>query len=247
MIPYLVILIPVLFAAIHMLEFTAILARIAGITTQNNVLGYSIQQAVYISTRLFSIMLLPILGLIVDRTVPAQSFQMMAVFALLGAALASVMVFSIKAFVVRYFQRVILAYVSSKNFIGAFFINRKFSGLAKGDLPKIGFSKLLKTPGAKKIIIQSSLVYAIYGTGIFLSFYFALLTPDYRASISQLSGIVNGFGAVLLTFFIEPRISRGIDANSKDASALVIALLLGRLIGVAVLSQIVLMTVFWLT
>lgn len=243
---YLVMLIPVLFAAIHMLEFTAIMARIAGISTQNNVLGYSIQQAVYVSTRLFSLMLLPVLGLIVDRAVPAETFQIMAIFALLAAALASAVMFSIKAHVVRYFQRVILAYVSNKNFIAAFFINRKFADKNLVKTKYIGFSKLLKTHGAKKIMIQSALVYAIYGTGIFLSFYFALLTPEYRASISQLSGIVNAFGAVLLTFFIEPRISRGIDANSKDASGLVIALLLGRLFGVAVLSQIVLASVFWL-
>ncbi|MCF6303998.1 MAG: lipid II flippase Amj family protein [Rhodobacteraceae bacterium] len=244
---YLVMLIPILFGAIHMLEFTAILARIAGINTKNNVLGYSIQQAVYVGTRLFSIMLLPVLGLIVDRAVPVETFQMMAIFALLAAALASAIVFALKARFVRYFQRVILAYVTNKNFIAAFFVNRKFGGENSVETKYASFSKLAKIPGAKKIMIQSALVYAVYGTGIFLSFYFALLTPEYRASISQLSGIVNAFGAVLLTFFIEPRISRGIDANSKDAPGLVIALLLGRLFGVAVLSQIVLATVFWLT
>lgn len=242
-----ILLIPVLFGAIHALEFTAILARIAGISTNNNVLGYSIQQAVYVGTRLFSLMLLPVLGFIVDRAVPVHTFQIMVFVSLLAAAVASVLVFAAKKYVVIYFQRVINAYLKSQNFIGAFVFNRHVSPGQSAIFEKLSFGRVFRIPGAKKILFQSSVVYAIYGTGMFLAFYFALLTPEYRASISQLSGIINGFGAVLLTFFVEPRISRGIDSKSKHASDLVIAMLLGRFIGVAFLAQIVLVTVFWLT
>ncbi|MFC3119461.1 lipid II flippase family protein [Jhaorihella thermophila] len=51
----------------------------------------------------------------------------------------------------------------------------------------------------------------------FISFYFALLHFEHRASISQLSGLVNSVGTVLLTFYVEPQISRGIDEKREDA------------------------------
>jgi len=93
-------------------------------------------------------------------------------------------------------------------------------------------------------MFQSMMAFAIYGTGIFISFYAALSNFEYRASISQLSGIINSVGTILLTFFIEPRISRGIDAESADAESLIHALLIGRLIGVGVLGQVILLLTF---
>ncbi len=246
MIIYLPFIIPVLFAAIHCVEFTAIMARLAGIHTQSKLLGYTIQQAVYVGTRLFSVLLLPLLGLAVDSGLEVKVFQTMAVAALLAAAVISLVVYAMRAVVVHYFSRVIRTYVKNNNFILAFLKLIPATPQAKKfALPRI--QQVFLQKDARKIFVQSAFVYAIYGTGLFLSFYFALLIPEYRASISQLSGVVNAFGAIVLTFYVEPRISRGIDANSHDAPSLVIALLLGRLIGIAILSQIILATVFWLT
>ena len=68
-------------------------------------------------------------------------------------------------------------------------------------------------------------------------FFVALFFPDHRTMISQLSGVTNAFATVLLTFFIEPKISRVID-NDVDNNVgvnMLFSLILGRILGVGVL------------
>lgn len=70
-------------------------------------------------------------------------------------------------------------------------------------------------------------------------FYIALFFPDYRTTISQLSGVTNAFATVLLTFFIEPKISRSIDnnADSKMGVDMLFSLIIGRILGVGFISS----------
>lgn len=239
----LLILVPLSFACIHFLEFTGIMARLGGIRSKSHMLGYSIQQAVYVGTRLFIVMLLPMLGLIVDTQIEKSSYRAMAVSALFGAAALSFMAYLLQNKVVSYYIGVIKSYKKTGNFVGSF-----FTFPATADQRPLSIGEQIKLAWAsaegKRIIFQSMVVFSIYGTGIFISFYAALSNYEYRASISQLSGIINSLGTVLLTFFIEPRISRGIDAERLDAESLVHALLIGRLLGVAILGQIILFTAF---
>ncbi|WP_133240356.1 lipid II flippase family protein [Pararhodobacter oceanensis] len=239
----LVFLVPICFAAIHLLEFTGIMARLSGIRAKSHMLGYSIQQAVYVGTRLFIVALLPMLGLIVDTRIDAKQYMVMAISALAGAAILSLSAYILHGYFVGYYDSVILKYKKSGNFATSFFSTAK--GQDRSSVSIIErINLILSNTEGRRILIQSAIVFAIYGTGIFISFYFALLNFEYRASISQLSGVVNSIGTVLLTFFIEPRISRGIDAEREDAEDLIHALLIGRLFGVAVLGQVILMLAF---
>ena len=70
-----------------------------------------------------------------------------------------------------------------------------------------------------------------------MAFYFALSYYEYRATISQLSGVVNGLATVLLTFIIEPILAKEIDKDNPDAINMIYSLLLGRFIGVAILTH----------
>lgn len=241
-----VFLVPFCFAAIHLLEFTGIMARLGGIRSKSHMLGYSIQQAVYVGTRLFMVMLLPMLGLVVDTRIDMAQYKIMAISALAGAAALSLAAYLLQSYIVGYYENVILKYKSTGNFAASFFVSakgRNHSGISTSQRMRLIQSNV----EGKKILVQSAIVFAIYGTGIFISFYAALLNFEYRASISQLSGIINSFGTVLLTFFIEPHISRAIDAEREDAETLVHALLIGRLLGVAIIGQIILMITFLVT
>jgi len=238
----LIILVPLCFMCIHFLEFTGIMARLAGIRSKSHMLGYSIQQAVYVGTRLFIVMLLPMLGLIVDIKIKIATYQAMAAFALLGAASLSILAYLSQNVLVAYYEGVIKTYKKSGNFLTCFF-SKPLSYSTRTSIIS-QFKSSWNNAEGRRIVIQSSFVFAIYSTGIFISFYIALTQYEYRASISQLSGIINSMGTVLLTFFIEPRISRGIDAGRDDAETLVHALLIGRLIGVAILGQAILLVTF---
>lgn len=206
-------------------------------------LGYSIQQAVYVGTRLFLVMLLPMLGLVVDTRIAVSSYQIMAVSALAGAAALSLLVYLLQGRVVGYYQNVISNYQRTGNFARSFIARSSIAASVRTSVTA-QFQLVRVNPEARRIVYQSAIVFAIYGTGVFISFYAALSNFEYRASISQLSGIINSIGTVLLTFFIEPRISRGIDADRPDAEILVHALLLGRLFGVAFVSQLLLLAAF---
>lgn len=236
-------LVPVAFAIIHFLEFSAITARLAGIKAKSHMLGYSIQQAVYVATRLFIVLLLPMLGFVVDRKVEAAQFQTMALFALFGAAALSFLAFALQRRLVTYYTEVINRYSKGGGFVKAFW-GSSSSNSHRESIWLIIKSAMLIHEG-RSIALQSAIVFSIYSTGIFISFYTALQYFEYRASISQLSGIINSVGTVLLTFFIEPRISRGIDAERADAELLVQSLLIGRWIGVAIMGPIFLLVAFY--
>lgn len=239
----LLLLVPFFFSAIHFLEFTATMARLGGLRAKSHMLGYSIQHAVYVGTRLFMMMLLPTLGLVVDTRTDIESYQVMAISALIGAAAFSMAAYMMRGYIVGYYENVILKYQETGNFTASFLVSFK-----TGAEPVLSFAEMLRVVWAnvegRKVMVQSVVVFAIYSTGIFISFYAALSYFEYRASISQLSGIINAAGTVLLTFFVEPRISRGIDARRDDAETLVHALLIGRLVGVAFLGQALLIFVF---
>ncbi len=240
---FLLISIPVMFAGVHFVEMSASHARLAGLSTQNNMLSYSIQQSVYLAGRFLLLFLLPCLGLIVDKGASTGAYQLMVHAALVLATLVSIAVFHFRQRVTGYFAAVIARYHDSGNLVRSLATLR----IEATDNPR-SFDDLLAairtTPRASGIAVKSAIVYAFYGSGIFISFYFALVFPDYRASISQMSGLINGFAAVLLTFYIEPAISRSIDKEPDCAETLIYALILGRIIGVAVLSHILLRIFF---
>ena len=77
-------------------------------------------------------------------------------------------------------------------------------------------------------------------------FFIALFFPDYRTMISQLSGVTNAFATVLLTFIIEPKISRSIDLNENSVQSenMLLSLVLGRVFGVGLISQLIVGGIF---
>jgi hypothetical protein len=235
--------IPVCFGLLHLLEFSGTMARLAGLRSATPMLGQAIQQAVYIGTRFCIMLMLPLLGLLIDSGVARAAYQRMAVLCLLAAAGASCLALLHQDRVVAYYQAVMQRYQGGRSFLGAFWLVPPRPCQARQPLwPRL--RRALAHPAGRRMIVQSAVVFALYATGILVAFHAALIHADYRAAISQLSGVINALGAVILTFHIEPRISRAVDTRPEEAETLVHCLLLGRLIGVAILGQIVLFLAF---
>jgi hypothetical protein len=83
-------------------------------------IGYSTQQEVYVGTRLFMVMLLPMLGLVVDTRIEMKEYRIMAVSALAGAAVLSLFAYLIQDHVVGYYRNVIAEYQRTGNFPSSF-------------------------------------------------------------------------------------------------------------------------------
>lgn len=215
--------IPVLFALIHFLEFSSYYCRIAGLETGAKVLSYSYQQMFFVGTRFFFIALMPLIGFVIDRQVSISSYIFMLHFSMLLAGVAYVLSFLLRGKIIALVKRKLGNAVSER---------RTFKSL--------NISNVLSN---KKLITLSSIVFCCYALGVFLAFYFALSYYEYRATISQLSGVVNGLATVLLTFIVEPILAKEIDKDNPEAVNMIYALLLGRFIGVALLSHFIIIAV----
>ncbi|WP_338446758.1 DUF2837 family protein [Pelagerythrobacter marensis] len=229
--------VPILYGGIQAIEMSAILARIAGLQVSKSMSGYALQQSVYMATRLLLVMLLPLLGLAIDAGIDKDSYAIMAHVSLIISFLAGGVVVSFRKSIVKYYSGILLRHDETGKYISSFFSPK---------IPSMELAADLKIGAGRQVLFVSIIVFTIYSSGMFLSFYLAALIPEYRASISQSSGIVNALGALLLTFVIEPRISRCIDRASRDAADLVFSLLIGRWLAVSVIAQLLLLIIFWI-
>ena len=232
------------FASIQFIEVSSFFARYSGIYIGKKTLAYALQNAVFMLTRFFTMALLPLLGLLIDFGVDRTEYLYMVSGAFICSGILGLVVVYFRSYIVSGFISVLESVSSGKSlFISLlklpFFIikNKKNINVSK---PK--FSYLIKS----KIFWLSAIVFAVYALSVFMVFFVSLNFPDYRASISQLSGVTNALATVLLTFIIEPKISVAIDKDSNDeALNMLFSLILGRIMGVGLISQfIVLLMVF---
>lgn len=224
------------FSIIHAIEVTSFLSRLTGVILGKKSLAYSLQNAVFMLTRFFIMALMPILGLIVDIGVNRDSYLIMVFCALLGASLLSVSVLLLRGKVIPAFEHIVNDSIKGKSLIFSLLKFPIYFFKSPNKLISIpSFDKVIKN----KIFWFSGVVFCIYSVSTFIVFYFGLIFPDYRTSISQLSGIMNAFATILLTFWVEPKISLEIDKenNIEKSSEMILSLLVGRVFGVFLLSQ----------
>lgn len=236
--------VPVLYAGIQALELTAVLARISGTKCGAPMLGFSIQQTVYMGTRLLLVAMLPMLGYLVDSGISLRNFAIMSHASLLLAGILGSVVLVNRRRLVSYYIGVIVSYKENHSLWRAF-LKPHFNGNGKDKVSSFAFGTL-KDKEARKIFFYALIVFVIYASGVFLSFYISAAIPEYRATLSQMSGIFNALGAFLLTFILEPKISSRIDDRAENASDLIMALFLGRLFAIALVAQVFIFTMFWL-
>lgn len=215
--------IPILFALIHFLEFSSYYCRVAGLETGAKVLSYSYQQMFFVGTRFFFIALMPLIGFVIDTKISIETYVVMLHFCMFLAGLA---------YIISYLLRKKIIYIVKKKLNGNVTSDTEFNPVT---LSRVFINK--------KLITLSSIVFCCYALGVFLAFYYALTFYEFRATISQLSGVVNGLATVLLTFIVEPILARQIDKDNPDAINMIFSLLLGRFFGVAILSHLIILLV----
>lgn len=222
------------FVFIHFIEVSAFFARAAGVLVERTAFGYALQNSVFMLTRVFTTVMFPMLGYVVDNNVGRDDYLLMVFFSLLLASFFGLLVLINRKRVVNVFVRVIDEYENKGKLIFR---------LMHAPYYFISYSKKADVGvGGVKLGMYfwgGACVFSVYAISVFIAFYFGLVFFDYRATISQLSGLSNALATVLLTFYIEPRISSVIDKNRNSASESITSLMAGRVFGTFVVGLIV--------
>lgn len=221
-------LVPILFGSIHFIEFASYLSRIAGLKVGYPMLGYSFQQMFFVGTRFLFIALMPLIGYMVDKQIQTEKYIYMLFLSMFFASVAYIIVFILKDFFISRISNRIL----------------KKSQIEIKEIEKYNSIDIKSIISNKRNIFLSAIVFCCYSLGVFIAFYFALIFHEYRTTISQMSGVINGLATVLLTFIIEPKLAKSFDERNLNCINLLFSVLLGRFIGVAILSPIVILLLF---
>ena len=88
----------------------------------------------------------------------------------------------------------------------------------------------------KRIIWKKTLVsllaYIFLISSYFLAFTLAIIYPENRLTLSQFTAVFHTFGAIIMSFYLDPMLSRSIDSASENSNWLenTYSILLGRLL-----------------
>jgi hypothetical protein len=202
------ILVVVLFTLYALLDAIALLPRVAGSILHKNGLGYTFSVMVHTLKRVFVVSYPPLLGWIAlqgDSLYPA-------IFAsYFCGALAVVLVSIFKYPTIKCFIHWIEGYAVGGSVFYAVFQHPYTPHESMVGQGKVDFSFSFD----KSLIYSSSWVYFIYGSSLFFINIFGAKFQDQSAVIYQLVGIINALGTVLMSFYLDPKISRNFDQKER--------------------------------
>lgn len=225
------------YSLMTLIEFCALHSKLAGYNENKMAISFTFYNATMAMTRLFYMFMMPFLGYLIDQGIGTQYYFMMSISCLLISSLLGGAVYFIRARVVSFYENLINEYLKTSKMIHSFLFSFKYSDSNKKN-PRI--SKVNKS-----YLIYSILIYSIQGIGILLTYYIALLNPDYRMTISQLSAIVNSLATVLLTFKLEPMLSRSMESGDGFETKFY-SVYLGRILSLSFFGPTIMMLAFFL-
>lgn len=249
-------LICLLTGVIHMVETLSYSARLAGIRTRRLYLAGSLFSLLVLLARTANLIQAPLLGSIVDTViikgdVPllVDSFRLIILSATAGSILAALLIptfINIFIFLIYSLERSqSLGMMFIRMFDTDHFFKKIYHRVEKSARrPRLYHLLLLRERRIPKtLILFTILVASVNAVGVLSAIYAGALLPDYRLTASQLSGVLNGFSTIILTFFIDPYASLVTDhvmagkRHPRELSALVACLVTGKILG-TVLGQL---------
>ncbi|AUA39896.1 lipid II flippase Amj family protein [Escherichia coli] len=211
-------LIPFLYGMMLLIEFISQYSRVAGYFINRNAIAYSLQNTTFTLTRFFSVLLMPLIGLMVDNAYTPSVFIACVLLSFYFVAILGCGVFFFRKSICNFYIRFITNYVNGGGIFHSFF---KSLSCNKNKKIKVDISDIDNFIIDFKYFFIACFIYSIHATGIFMTFYFALISPIHKIMITQMSGVINAFATLLLTFKIDPALSVAIERRHDFISAFV--------------------------
>ncbi len=239
---------------IHLTESLVYSFRLAGIRTRQLAIALSFVTSTLLVSRLSNLFQAPLLGAMVDRAILNQAAPTLALtfrIVILAATLGALIGLMLTPTAVRVFQTAVVSFRQHGSIIRLMLKlrhGRTWTRLwHQCQRPK--FRPMLALLARWRYLPKSFLylnifVTAIYTIGVLCALYAGALLPEFRATAIQLSGLINGMATILLTLFVDPAGARITDQTfhnhrpEADVKATIVYLLLGRLIGTAMVAQL---------
>lgn len=181
-----------LYVTIHSMDFLASYARVAGYFYDMNSFGYSLQNSFLAYSRVFNMMLLPLIGYLIDNNLNSSSFFIACISSLYVCGVSSFYIFHKSNKIVNVFSRRISSRVGVEN-------------------KEITLSYMWFGSVDFKSFLLGVFIYTINGISILLTFYFATRFTDHQVMITQMSGVITAFATFVLTIKLDPMLSLKIE------------------------------------
>lgn len=246
-----ILIICILTMIIHCIDTLSYSTRIAGIRTKRLAVALSLFNIIVLVSRTSNMIQAPLVGSIVDQAIKYGNknvlldFRLIIFSATLGSTLGA-------AFIPTFIN--IFSYAINRLEIAGSVPNLLVQTLSIRGLkrvkksispPKKRYLSEVRHSGVPtKLILYHFVITSIYTVGVLASVYSGTIIPSYRLTASQLSGIINGMATILYAIVVDPTAAMITDQTLqgkrpyKDATAMVILLVLGK-IGGTLLGQVI--------
>jgi hypothetical protein len=217
------------YALMQSIETASFGSRVAGKLTGRLALGTTLQTSIFTMSRLFLPPLLLAMSYMIESELNIQLFLLMAMALVFLAFFLSLLVLFNLNFIQGLFQKLFFFYQSHSIPVAILKVLSGKQGLK--DKVNLGYRLKLKRLSLKKILL-SCFSYFFLSTGFLIAFSLAILIPEYRMTMSQLTTAFHGIGAVFLAMYIDPMMSRSLDVALQNNNWIdnVYSILIGRIL-----------------
>jgi hypothetical protein len=232
------------FFLMQFFEMISFGSRTAGKLVNRIGLGTTLQQSIYTSSRFLLIFFLPLLGYVVEYGLSMERYIALVVSTFTLSFIASIFILIKLNYFQAFFQKVFTNY--SNNTIPAAILK---------SIPQNKYKikpKLCESFSFKKIIWKKTFVsviaYLFLISSYFVAFTFAIIYPENRLTLSQFTAVFHSFGAIIMSFYLDPMLSRSIDVKSDNIVWLknTYSILLGRVISYLIALIVLLICLFFI-
>mgnify|MGYP001211807809 CR=1 FL=1 len=246
------ILISLFIFIIHSIETLAYAVRLSGARVRLLASALSLFNVMVIISRMANMMQQPFTGSLVDNAPKENTLEFVEnqFRVIIGSStLGTIMGILLLPTFIAIFSRAIIHLSEERGSIPSL-IKKGFSieyikrGFKHIHLPKLSYVKDIRFKDIPlKLFVINMFITGIYTIGVLSALYAALIIPERASTSIMASGLINGIATILLTIFIDPKISiladdvinqRGSYTNLKGASVMMI---ISRLFG-TILAQL---------
>jgi len=217
------------YTTMQFIETVSFGSRVAGKLTNRLSLGTTLQHSIFVTSRLFLPPLLLSLSFLIESNLSIQLFLLTSTVLTFFAFFASLLVLLNFNYFQLLFQRLFTRYQFNTIPIA---IAKVFFG-KKNELNQINLEVVPKIRSLSlKKIISSGLAYFFLSTGFLIAFSLAILIPEYRMTMSQLTTVFHGIGAIILAMYLDPMVSRSLDIELENSDWIenIYSIFIGRLL-----------------